>query len=172
MVTAAILHRRCAVPSTGGGRSVRSAVMSDPEVNPSPSRMPNWVWKAVAVFWLGYLLAIRVDLFVGKLYTLLLLLLVSLFLSLAVEPGVNRLAKRGWRRGTATIVILLGVMGAFIVFVVAIGALVGQQIADLLGDSETYVNRFVNFANHNFGTHIDPTQVLDEIQRPDGAEIG
>jgi len=143
--------------------------MSDPEVNPSPSRMPNWVWKAVAVFWLGYLLAIRVDLFVGKLYTLLLLLLVSLFLSLAVEPGVNRLAKRGWRRGTATIVILLGVMGAFIVFVVAIGALVGQQIADLLGDSETYVNRFVNFANHNFGTHIDPTQVLDEIQRPDGA---
>ncbi|MEY4036599.1 MAG: hypothetical protein RL715_818, partial [Chloroflexota bacterium] len=46
-------------------------------------------------------------------------------------------------------------------------ALVGQQIADLLGDSETYVNRFVNFINHNFGTHIDATQVLDEIQRPD-----
>ena len=33
---------------------------------------------------------------------LLLLLLVSLFLSLAIEPGVNRLARRGWRRGTAT----------------------------------------------------------------------
>ncbi|MEY4338665.1 MAG: hypothetical protein RLZ14_515 [Actinomycetota bacterium] len=143
--------------------------MSDSEVTPSNSRMPKWVWKAIAIFWLGYLLAVRVDLFVGKLYTLLLLLLVSLFLSLAVEPGVNRLAKRGWRRGTATIVILLGVMVGFIVFVGAIGALVGQQIADLLGDSETYVNRFVNFLNHNFGTHIDATQVLDEIQRPDGA---
>ena len=68
-MTAAIWRRRCAVPSTGDGRSVRSTLMSDPEVTPSPSRMPNWVWKAVAVFWLGYLLAIRVDLFVGKLYT-------------------------------------------------------------------------------------------------------
>jgi len=143
--------------------------MSDSEVAPSNSRMPKWVWKAVAIFWLGYLLAVRVDLFVGKLYTLLLLLLVSLFLSLAIEPGVNRLAKRGWRRGTATIVILLGVMIGFIVFVGAVGALVGQQIADLLGDSETYVNRFVNFLNHNYGTHIDATQVLDEIHRQDGA---
>ena len=79
-------------------------------------------------------------------------------LSLAIEPGVNRLAKRGWRRGTATAVILVGVLVGFLVFVIAIGTLVGQQIADLLGNSETYVTRTVNFINDNFGAHIDATR--------------
>jgi predicted PurR-regulated permease PerM len=132
-------------------------------------RMPRWVWKAVVVFWVGYLVAVRVDSFIGKLYGLILLLLVSLFLALAVEPGVNRLARRGWRRGTATALILVGVMVGFLVFVVAIAALVGQQIADLLQNSETYVTRMVSFMNDTFGTHIDASQVINEIQNPTGA---
>ena len=102
-------------------------------------------------------------------HALVVLLLVSLFLSLAVEPGVNRLANRGWRRGTATVVILTGVLVAFLVFLVAIGALVGQQIAELLGNSEKYVTRTVNFLNDTFGAHIDASQVIDEINNKDGA---
>ena len=132
-------------------------------------RMPRWVWKAVLVFWVGYLVAVRVHSLVDRLYGLFVLLLVSLFLSLAIEPGVNRLARRGWRRGSATTVILVGVLFAFLVFVVAISALVGQQIADLLGNSEKYVNRTVNFINDTFGAHIEAQQVIDEINREDGA---
>ena len=135
---------------------------------PATQRMPRWVWTAIAVFWLGYLLAIRVDSFIDRLYGLFVLLLVSLFLALAIEPGVNRLARRGWRRGTATAVILVGVLVAFLVFVIAIGALVGQQIADLLNESETYVTRTVNFLNDTFGTHINAQQVIDKIQDPEG----
>lgn len=143
--------------------------MTDGPLVPAPARMPRWVWKAVAIFWLGYLAAIRIDSFIEGLYGLLTLLLVSLFLALAIEPGVNRLARRGWRRGTATAVILVGVLVAFLVFVVAIGALVGQQIADLLTESETYVTRTVNFLNNTFGTHINAQNVIDSIQDPDGA---
>jgi predicted PurR-regulated permease PerM len=131
--------------------------------------MPRWVWKAVAIFWLGYLAAIRIDSFVDRLYGLLLLLLVALFLSLAVEPGVNRLTKRGWRRGSATGLILVGVVITSLVFVGAIGALVGEQIADLLTESETYVNRTVDFLNDTFGTHIDAKSVIESIQDPNGA---
>ena len=130
--------------------------------------MPRWVWKAVAIFWLGYLVAIRVDSYTERLYGLFVLLLVALFLSLAIEPGVNKLATRGWRRGTATIVILLGVLVAFLVFVIAIGALVGQQVADLLGNSETYVNRTVNFLNDTFGSHINADQVIASINDENG----
>lgn len=132
-------------------------------------RTPRWVWKAIGVFWIGYLVAVRVDSLVDRLYGLFVLLLVSLFLSLAIEPGVNRLARRGWRRGTATAVILVGVVVAFLVFVIAISALVGQQIAELLGNSEKYVNRMVNFINDTFGAHIEAQQVIDEINREDGA---
>jgi len=131
--------------------------------------MPRWVWKAIAVFWLGYLVAVRVDSLVDRLYGLFVLLLVALFLSLAIEPGVNRLERRGWRRGSATAVILVGVVVAFLVFVVAISALVGQQIAELLINSEKYVNRTVNFINETFGAHINAQQVIEEINREDGA---
>ncbi|MDP2293450.1 MAG: AI-2E family transporter [Actinomycetota bacterium] len=143
--------------------------MSDSQPIPARDRMPRWVWQAVAIFWGGAVAALAVRSVWASLYPLFLLLLVSLFLSLAIEPGVNRLAKRGWRRGTATAVILVGVLVTFLVFVIAIGALVGQQIADLLSDSETYVNRTVNFLNDTFGTHINADQVIASINDENGA---
>lgn len=130
--------------------------------------MPRWVWKAVAVFWLGFLVMSVVRFGFHRLSSLLILVLVSLFLSLAIEPGVTRLAARGWRRGRATILILLGLLAAVIVFVVAIGTLVGTQVADLAQNSERYVNRTVSFLNDNFNARIDPQKVNDSIQDPDG----
>lgn len=135
---------------------------------PNPDRMPRWIWKAVAIFWLGAVLALAVRSVWASLEGLFLLLLVSLFLSLAIEPAVNRLARRGWRRGTATTVILLAVALLFILFIVAIGALVGQQVADLLGNSEKYVNRTVNFLNDTFDANISASKVIDAINDADG----
>ena len=143
--------------------------MSELQPWSAPEHMPRWVWKAVAIFWLGFIATVVTRSVWSSLSALFLLLLVSLFLSLAVEPGVNRLAARGWRRGTATAVILVGVFVGFLVFVAAIGTLVGQQIATLLGDSEKYVNRTVNFINDNFDTHINASQVITSINDPNGA---
>ena len=130
--------------------------------------MPRWVWKAVAVFWLGFLGMSVVRFGFHRLSSLMVLMLVSLFLSLAIEPGVTRLAARGWRRGRATILILLGLLAAVIVFVVAIGTLLGTQVADLAQNSERYVNRTVSFLNDNINTNIDAQKVNDSIQDPDG----
>ncbi len=133
-----------------------------------PEHMPRWVWKAVAIFWLGFIATVVTRSVWSSLSALFLLLLVSLFLSLAIEPGVNRLAVRGWRRGTSTALILVGVFFGFLVFVVAIGTLVGQQIAELLGNSEKYVNRTVNFLNDKFDTNINATQVISSINDENG----
>ena len=162
-----------AVPDTRGvtdpdtGSDAEQEAEQDAEPDPA-ERMPRWVWRAVAVFWLGFLVAMATRVVFGKLADLLVILMVSLFLSLAVEPGVNRLARRGWRRGSATGVILLGTVGIFLVFVVAIGTLVASQIADLLRNSETYVTRTVDFLNDTFDTNIDPADVIAEIQDEDG----
>ncbi|MCU1359616.1 MAG: hypothetical protein JWN99_905 [Ilumatobacteraceae bacterium] len=134
----------------------------------APQRMPRWVWQAIGVFWIGFLCTFVARSTLGRLSGLMVLLLVSLFLSLAIEPGVNRLARRGWRRGTATAVILFAVLMLMVVFIVAIGTLVAQQIAELLGNSEFYVNRVVDFLNSTFDTKIDPVDVIAEIQDPNG----
>ncbi len=130
--------------------------------------MPKWVIPAVVVFWAGYLLTFTFRHVFHRLSSLLVLLLVSLFLALAIEPGVNRLALRGWRRGRSTISILLGVMFAFLIFVAAVGTLVGTQVADLLSQSDAYITDTVDFVNDTFGTEIDAQDVIDEFNDPNG----
>jgi predicted PurR-regulated permease PerM len=64
--------------------------------------------------------------------------------------------------------ILLGVLMAFLIFAGAVGTLVGTQIADLLSESDAYITDTVNFLNDNFGTNIDPQDVIDEFNDPNG----
>ena len=134
----------------------------------SEPRLPRWVIPTVIVFWTGFMLTLVVRYVFHRLSTLILILLVSVFLTLAVEPGVNRLAARGWRRGTATLTILLGVLIAFLVFVGSIGTLLGSQAADLLSESETYITDTVNWINDTFNTQIDPQDVIKEFNDPNG----
>lgn len=131
-------------------------------------RMPPWIWKAVIVFWLGFLGTILIRYAYDRLFSLLILVLVSLFLALAIEPGVARLSRRGWKRGRATALVLVLLIVVVLVFVVAIGTLVATQVADLLQNSERYVNRTVDFLNDTFGAQIDPGEVNESIQDPDG----
>lgn len=132
-------------------------------------RIPRWVWRASLIFWLGFLATILFRYAYSRLASLLIIGLVSLFLSLAIEPGVTRLARRGWRRGGATMLIILGIVVGASFFVGAIGTLVGTQAADLARNSERYVNRTVDFLNDNLNTDIDPQKVNDSIQDPDGS---
>jgi predicted PurR-regulated permease PerM len=130
--------------------------------------MPRWVVPAIVLFWLGYLLTFTARHVFHRLSSLLILILVSVFLSLAIEPGVNRLAARGWRRGRATIMILLGVLAAFLIFAGAVGTLVGTQVASVLQESDRYITDTVGFLNDNFDTNIDPQDVINEVNDPNG----
>jgi predicted PurR-regulated permease PerM len=134
----------------------------------SMARMPRWVIPAIILFWLGFLAAIATRHVFHRVSGLLILLLVSLFLALAIEPAVNRLTARGWRRGRATASLLFTVVLVFLIFAVAIGALVGTQIAELLGNSERYITQTVNFINDTFGANIDAGDVIDRFNDPEG----
>ncbi len=130
--------------------------------------LPRWAIPAILLFWTGYLLTFTARHVFHRLSGLFILILVSVFLSLAIEPGVNRLAARGWRRGRATIMILLGVLTAFLIFAGAVGTLVGTQVAELLQDSDRYITDTVRFLNDNFSTNIDPQDVIREFNDPNG----
>lgn len=132
-------------------------------------RLPRWVVPAVAVFWAGFLATVATRFFWSKLSSLLVLVFISVFLALAIEPGVNRLARRGWRRGSATALILFGVLAAFLIFLVAIGTLVASQVADLLSNSEAYIRDTVSFLNDTFGTNLDAQEVIDDFNDPNGS---
>ncbi len=130
--------------------------------------MPKWVPRAIVLFWMMFLAALVARELFHQLSSFLLLVLVSIFLALAIEPGVNRLAKRGWRRGSGTLLIIFGVISFLGVFLGAVGTLVGNQVADVLKNSEMYVSDTVDFVNSTFNANIDPAEVNASIADPTG----
>ncbi|MFI0481304.1 AI-2E family transporter [Actinomadura sp. 9N215] len=145
-----------APPATGLGAAGRDGAVP-------PGRMPPWLPKA-------FLLAGAVVLaFMGGLWLLerlrelLLLLLTSLFLAFAIEPAVNWLARRGWRRGPATAVMFLvvGVLAGG--FLGGIGSLLATQAMNLIDGFPGYVRHLIGWINSTFGTNLSQDTLFQRL---------
>ncbi|MFG1920762.1 AI-2E family transporter [Cryptosporangium sp. NPDC048952] len=131
-------------------------------------QMPRWLPRAfvlaaltVSVFFLTWWL-------LGRLRNLIGLLLLAQFLAFALEPAVNWLARRGWRRGAATGVTMLVVLVALIGFMVAVGSLLVSQVTTLSARFPQYLDLAVEWANDTFGTHISIQQIQNQVVADDG----
>jgi predicted PurR-regulated permease PerM len=80
----------------------------------------------------GLLLAQGVTAVLGRVQWLLVILLVSLFLSFAMEPAVHWMARRGVRRGVGTWLVFLATLLFFGGFFAAMALLVVDQTRNLL----------------------------------------
>ncbi|MFM8955884.1 MAG: AI-2E family transporter, partial [Actinomycetota bacterium] len=134
----------------------------------SNTAMPRWVPRAIVLLWLGFLGTVLVQELWDRLFGFLLLLVISLFIALAIEPGTNRLARRGMKRGTATALILAGVAVVAFGFVAVMGALIADQASDLADNRDQYVTDVVGFLNDTFGANLDAAEVIDSIDDPRG----
>ncbi|MDP8971322.1 MAG: AI-2E family transporter [Actinomycetota bacterium] len=90
----------------------------------TPARLLSLVVALVAAY--ATLVVVR------ALRDLLVMLLVALFLSFAMEPAVQWLAYRGWRRGAATGLVFLAATLVTVGFVAAMAPLVIDQVSDLI----------------------------------------
>ncbi len=138
-------------------------------VSAASDEVPIWVRKAIARFFawvVGLLVAYWV---IGKVQALIVMVVIALFLSLAMEPPVDALAKRGVRRGLATGFVMLVVLAAVIGFLGALGSVVVDQASAILNDAPRYVRNIVRFLNDDFGLGIDSKKLIREVQDPDGA---
>jgi predicted PurR-regulated permease PerM len=95
---------------------------------------------------------------------LLFMIVVSLFLSFAIEPAVNFLAQRGWRRGAATGLILFTVILLGIVMVVAMVPLLIGQIQGLVAEVPGWLDTIATQVNERFGTDISVSTAVTEAQ--------
>lgn len=127
-------------------------------------QLPTWFWRAVIAVGFSVLVFIGLRATIEKLTSLLGILIISLFLSFAIEPAVNHLADRGWRRGRATLacfVLLFGVGGVFVTVMVS---LVVSQVADLVDQAPTYISEATDWANETFGTEITSTELNKAVR--------
>ena len=145
------------------------AVLLEPTDRPRGERsVPPWLSRAIALAAGWVVLLIAGFWALGRLRTLIIMVVIALFLSLAMEPAVDRLARRGWRRGSAT-GLVLGVVVVFVlVFVAAAGSVVVGQVSDLVDNSPRYVRDFERFVNDDLGIEFDADSFVRELQSSDG----
>ncbi len=128
------------------------------------SSMPPWVRRAI-IFWWSILVGLWMLLIVAReLRSLLIQVAVAVFLSFALEPAVSALEDRGVKRGRATLISLLGVFVAFGIFVTLMGQLIATQLSELVADLPGYVRSSTAWSNDRFGTEIDPSDLIDQIE--------
>jgi predicted PurR-regulated permease PerM len=130
---------------------------------PDPRAIPPWLPRAIGLCLVGVAGLFVVWWLLLRLRTLLILLVVSLFLAIAIEPAVNALARRGWRRGAATAVVFLGLLVAALGFLAAIGSLVVDQVTSLADAVPGYVEQSIVLVNRTFNTNLSSDTLVAQL---------
>jgi predicted PurR-regulated permease PerM len=140
-----------------------------PDLSPRPPRfrqepMPSWVPRAIVMFFLGALALGIVRHLAVALRSLIVILLVSLFLSFAIEPAVNWMERKGVRRGLGTFLMFLGMIVALGAFAFFMGRLFADQVVALIDRVPEYIEQVQDWANRTFDLELDFDELVAEFQ--------
>ena len=143
--------------------------MSTPEEGATPEGSgapPPWLARAVrSGVWtlIGAVLVVLAGLwFANQARELIRMLLISLFLALSLEPAVLWLhEKRGWRRGTATGVILAGTLLAFTLLVIFMIPALGRGVNGITASIPHWIDELNRFGREHFHTTLVSTAGRD-----------
>ncbi|PDP88690.1 AI-2E family transporter [Glycomyces fuscus] len=130
--------------------------------------MPRWLPRAMLLaLWMVTAFGLALWLFI-RLQSLIMLLLISLFLALALEPAVNWLHRRRWPRGPATGAVMFLVAALTVVFLSLLGSMLFSQVVAFVSEVPTMVRAALDWVNTTFDTSYSPTTLLNELSSASG----
>jgi len=120
---------------------------------------PPWVSTAIkqGITWAigGVLLTLAALWLLGAETNLIRYLVIAELLALALEPAVISLhEKRGWRRGSATGLLLVAVLFALVLFAVGLTSVLVREANQVIGDLPQYVDKLNTFTQDRFDTTV------------------
>jgi predicted PurR-regulated permease PerM len=129
------------------------------------AEVPPWYPKALALAGVGVFVWIGVYAFLGQVRQLLIWLVISLFLSFALEPAVNWLARHGWRRGLATALVLFVLLLLGIALVASMVPLVIGQIKGIIGKVPGWVHDLSTVTEKWFHLKLSTASLTKNIDK-------
>ena len=99
----------------------------------------------------------------ARLRNVLLLVVLSLFLGFAIEPPVNRLARRGWPRGRATLAVFGALFLVFAGFATVLGTVVVRQVDSLVDGLPRYVRTTADFLEDHLGVELSQSDIAGAV---------
>jgi len=93
----------------------------------------------------------------------LFLLLLAWLLSIAMDPPVGALAKRGWKRGTATGLVMLTLVLVFAGFIGVFGSVFFNQSVQFINSLPSVITDAVKWLNDNFNQNLNAQDVISSL---------
>jgi predicted PurR-regulated permease PerM len=135
---------------------------------------PSWRWVVtlLALVFAAWLVAMTATSLLRKLSSLLTWVVVALFASFALEPAVDWLARRGWRRGLATGAILLTIVVFAIVMVALMIPLVVEQLQALIDAAPDILATVSRYTERWFNVEVSQQTIEDQLRNADSDLAG
>lgn len=135
---------------------------------------PSWRWilTLLAVIFAVWLVAMTATSLLRQLSSLLTWVLVALFASFALEPAVDWLSRRGWRRGLATGAILFAIAVFSIVMVGLMIPLVVDQLRALIDAAPDILANVSGYTERWFNVEISQATIEDQLRNADSDLAG
>ncbi len=124
---------------------------------------PEWLLRAVITVIVAVLAAVGTLWVVSKLHSLIVWIIVALFLSFALEPLVNTLAKKGWKRGRATIFILLVFIALVMLIIGSMIPLVISQLQQLINNLPSFLQNANRVLHNRFNINLSTQQLNSQL---------
>ncbi|QKW21845.1 AI-2E family transporter [Kitasatospora sp. NA04385] len=153
-------------PDAGGAETAAARLLRRAELG--GGAMPRWLPRAILLALVGLGLFQLADWAFHQLIDLFVMLLVAFFLSLAMEPAVDRMAARGVRRGLGTFLVFIGLALAVAGFLASLGTLLVDQITQIAGKLPQLLQDLINWINHTFHTELSLDQLQHQVLQDSG----
>jgi predicted PurR-regulated permease PerM len=127
------------------------------------ARMPAWIPRLLLLIVLTVFAAYATFTLFRRLRDLVVWLIAALFLSFALEPAVNWLVARGWRRGAATALVLFGLLLIVMVMIAAMVPLVIDQVQELIDRLPDWLDRIRVYTERWFDIELTSERILERI---------
>ena len=124
--------------------------------------VPSNVWRVGLVVLALVALGLVLRFFVQNAGSVIFTVLMSWFAAIAMAPLVNRLSHR-MSRGLATMLVLLAFLALAAVFVVAFGALLVDQLTQLVTRIPDLIDSAIMWANETFSTEFTQEALLSSV---------
>jgi predicted PurR-regulated permease PerM len=125
--------------------------------------MPSWIPRLLLLIVLSAFAAYAAFSLIRRLRDLVVWLIAALFLSFALEPAVNWLVARGWRRGSATAVLLFSLALVLMVMVALMVPLVIDQVQELVQRLPGWLREASVYTERWFDVELTSARILQRI---------
>lgn len=127
--------------------------------------MPPWLPKAMVLGLVFFGLFLLADWAFHRLIGILIILLVSFFVALAMEPAVAVLVRRRVPRGLAVALVFLGTFACVLAFLAALVTLLVETTTNLARETPRLLDEGIDRVNRTFGQHFTMDDLSQRLLR-------